>query len=188
MPWSISDVDSHIKGLSAKQKRAWVAIANSALKSCMADGKSMGDCEGSAVKQANLAAKKGKEAFTENETLEYFLTLDIGEGVSDAPWSSVDKSKLPKSAFLWIEGDGKTKSQWHLPYKDMSGNINMGALRAISSAIAGGRTGKSMSIPPEVRSKIDGLLKRYKIGKYAKAKASEPIVIIPLTKPVKVII
>jgi hypothetical protein len=30
-----------------------------------------------------------------------------------------------------------------------------------------------MSVPPEVRKKLDNLLKRYKIGKYAKAKKSE---------------
>lgn len=31
MPWAIGDVESHIKGLSAKQKRAWVGVANDAL-------------------------------------------------------------------------------------------------------------------------------------------------------------
>ena len=93
--------------------------------------------------------------------------------VSNKPWSSVNKSKLPKSAFLWIEGDGKLKSQWHLPYKDETGAINLGALRAISAAVAGARTGKPMSIPPAVRKKLDALLKRFKIGKYAKVKKGE---------------
>jgi hypothetical protein len=105
--------------------------------------------------------------------LEFLLSLDVGEGISKKPWSQIDKSKLPKSAFLWIEGDGKLKSQWHLPYKDENGDINLGALRAISAAIAGARTGKPMSIPADVKTKIDNLLKQYKIGQYAtKAKAS----------------
>jgi hypothetical protein len=114
--------------------------------------------------------KVKKEGFAMWEIL---MNKRILEGVSTKPWSQVDKSKLPKSAFLWIEGDGKLKSQWHLPYKDEQGNVNLGALRAISAAIAGARTGKPMSVPPEVRKKLDNLLKRYKIGKYAKAKKSE---------------
>ena len=32
MPWVTKDVDSHIKDLSAKQKRAWVGVANDALQ------------------------------------------------------------------------------------------------------------------------------------------------------------
>lgn len=31
MPWKTADVESHVKGLSAKQKRIWVGVANSAL-------------------------------------------------------------------------------------------------------------------------------------------------------------
>ena len=108
---------------------------------------------------------------TEDEIKE-MEELEILEAVSDAPWSSVDKSKLPKSAFLWVE-DPKKKSTWHLPYKDAQGNINLGALRAISAAVAGARTGTPMSIPADVRKKIDGLLKKYKIGEYAKASANQ---------------
>jgi len=104
----------------------------------------------------------------ERDTIEHLLTLQIEEGVSDKSWADVDKSKLPKSAFLWIEGDGKTKDLWHLPYKDEAGNVNLGALRAIAAAIAGARTGKPMSIPADVRKKIDDLLKKHKIGQYAK--------------------
>ena len=101
------------------------------------------------------------------------LKEDATENVSDAPWESVDKSKLPKSAFLWIEGEGKT--QWHLPYKDEKGSVNLGALRAISAAVAGARTGKPMDIPPDVKSKITALLKKYKIGEFAQSeKKSEP--------------
>ena len=88
--------------------------------------------------------------------------------ISDAPWSDVDKSNLPKSAFLWIEGDGKTKAQWHLPYKDASGAVNLGALRAMAAAMAGARTGKPMNVPDEVKAKMEKMLKKHKIGDYAK--------------------
>src|SRR3990167_10185062 len=64
MPWSIRDVDKHKKGMTRKQKKQWVAVANSALKSCMDDGGSEEDCAASAIKQANGVAGESKE--TEN--------------------------------------------------------------------------------------------------------------------------
>jgi hypothetical protein len=56
VPWSVEEVDSHKKGLTPKQKRAWVHIANGALTRCLAAGRSQSDCEGSAIRQANSAA------------------------------------------------------------------------------------------------------------------------------------
>lgn len=53
MPWSVGDVDRHKKGLSAKQKRKWVAVANSVLSKCMADGGKESECAASAIRQAN---------------------------------------------------------------------------------------------------------------------------------------
>jgi len=53
MPWSVGDVDKHKKGLSDKQKRQWVRIANSVLSRCMAKGGSESECAGSAIRQAN---------------------------------------------------------------------------------------------------------------------------------------
>jgi len=53
MPWTVEDVDSKKKGLSAKQKRQWVAIANSVLEKCKADGGSEETCAASAIRQAN---------------------------------------------------------------------------------------------------------------------------------------
>src|SRR3972149_472678 len=61
MPWSVRDVDKHKKGMTRKQKKQWVAVANSALKSCMDDGGSEEDCAASAIKQANSVAGKAKE-------------------------------------------------------------------------------------------------------------------------------
>ena len=65
MPWKISDVDSHKSGLSAKEKRKWVAIANSALKSCMDDGGEEESCAVSAIKQANGSTSLDDNVSTE---------------------------------------------------------------------------------------------------------------------------
>lgn len=58
MPWKTSDVDGFKKGLTAKQKREWVAIANIVLQRCQDEGGE--DCEAKAVKQANGVT--GKES------------------------------------------------------------------------------------------------------------------------------
>jgi hypothetical protein len=95
---------------------------------------------------------------------------------SEAPWAAVDKSKLPMSCFLWVEDPNK-KSTWHLPYREgiggidsetgmykQAGDVNLNALRAIAQAIGGARTGEPMNLPPEIKSKVSRILKRYKIG------------------------
>jgi hypothetical protein len=53
MPWTVDDVDRFKSGLNAAQKRQWVEVANSALASCLADGKEQSECEASAIRQAN---------------------------------------------------------------------------------------------------------------------------------------
>ncbi len=53
MPWTKKDVDRFKKGLTEKQKDQWVAIANSALQSCLKEGGEQSECEASAIKQAN---------------------------------------------------------------------------------------------------------------------------------------
>ena len=58
MPWSVDDVDKHKKGLSDKQKKTWVKVANGALARC--EKKKGSDCEGSAIRQANSVV--GSEA------------------------------------------------------------------------------------------------------------------------------
>ena len=55
MPFAISDVDKHKRGLDAKQKRQWVAIANSVLSKCIADGGNDESCAPRAIIQANGA-------------------------------------------------------------------------------------------------------------------------------------
>lgn len=58
MPWSIGDVEKHCKGLTDKQKKVWVSVANKALAACQKKGGK--DCEKSAIMQANSVAKKTK--------------------------------------------------------------------------------------------------------------------------------
>ena len=58
MPWVLADVDRHKAGLTAKQKRQWVVIANSALSSCLAKGGEQSKCEGS---ERSLIARLGVE-------------------------------------------------------------------------------------------------------------------------------
>lgn len=53
MPWTVSDVDRFKRGLSAAQKRRWVRVANSALRSCLDNGGQQRQCEASAIRQAN---------------------------------------------------------------------------------------------------------------------------------------
>ena len=62
MPWTVQDVERHRKGLSDTQKRRWVAVANSVLRRCLADGKSTATCEGAAIRQANGVVANTAEA------------------------------------------------------------------------------------------------------------------------------
>jgi len=97
---------------------------------------------------------------------------------STKSWASVNKSKLPASCFLWVKDPNK-KSTWKLPYREGAGSIdsktgmykeagpvNVNAIRAIMSALAGARTGDKMSVPAEIKKKAEALAKKYKIGKY----------------------
>ena len=58
MPWEVSDVDKYNKGLTDKQKRQWVAVANGSLASCLEDGGSEEDCAAKAIQQANGVVKE----------------------------------------------------------------------------------------------------------------------------------
>ncbi len=61
MPWQVSDVDGHRKGLGKSQKKKWVKIANDALKTCLAENKKTKECDGRAIRIANsIFEKKGK--------------------------------------------------------------------------------------------------------------------------------
>jgi len=53
MPWKLEDVSKHKKGLTDKQKKQWVRIANSVLARCLKKGGTEKTCAPSAIKQAN---------------------------------------------------------------------------------------------------------------------------------------
>ena len=53
MPFTVGDVEGHIKGLSDPQKKVWVGVANKELAG--------GATEGSAIRQANAVAKRAKK-------------------------------------------------------------------------------------------------------------------------------
>ena len=89
---------------------------------------------------------------------------------STKPWSEVDKSALPASAYL-IVGDKDLKKTWHLPYKDDTGKVNIGALKAINVIMKSGQfRGRKLSfrIPAAVREKFNKLWQAYLKQKSAK--------------------
>lgn len=77
MPWTVKDVESHIKGLTDKQKEAWVSIANSTLDLCLHNGGNPANCEGKAIRIANAKAQEIKEAVTMKETKLFILTESV---------------------------------------------------------------------------------------------------------------
>lgn len=64
MPWITSDVDGFKKGLSRKQKRKWVSIANGALAGCVDNGGVEKDCARRAVRIANSKFKEFNPVIT----------------------------------------------------------------------------------------------------------------------------
>src|SRR3990167_3879235 len=88
MPFSTEDVEKHVKGLSAKAKKTWVNVANSALTTCQEKGGE--DCEGSAIRQASSVVKKQME---DDEKTYYYLT-----DISDIQLEEKDGKKTS-----WIE-------------------------------------------------------------------------------------
>ena len=65
MPWTVEDVDRHMKELSASEKETWVEVANKALAACEKAGRT--DCDASAIKQANVVIGKLREVLTGEE-------------------------------------------------------------------------------------------------------------------------
>jgi hypothetical protein len=57
LPWDLSAVEKHNKGLSKKQKEQWVAAANSSRESCLKKGKTEKECDAQAIRIANAVVK-----------------------------------------------------------------------------------------------------------------------------------
>jgi hypothetical protein len=78
-------------------------------------------------------------------------------------WSSVNKSELPRGAFL-VTGDPDEKSSWKLPYKFVQDGklaIHPGGVLAMWQAINGAHTGQSMSISSSLKAKARVLYERH---------------------------
>ena len=69
MPWVEKDVDKFKKGLTPKDKKKWVTIANSALQQCIDAGGQKLDCEVQAIKIAN--AKFDDKDLTDSDILRF---------------------------------------------------------------------------------------------------------------------
>jgi hypothetical protein len=114
----------------------------------------------------------------------WIWSLIIEQDSQITNWANVNRSRFPKECFLWIE-DPVKKSTWYLPYREgagtidlktgmykSAGGININALRAISEAINGSKTGTPMNIPSEIKSKIQKLLKENNIESVKTTKES----------------
>lgn len=64
MPWTVTDVDQHKKGLTDKQKKQWVTVANSVRTQCLKEGISEKECDAKAIRQANGAVNDNMETIT----------------------------------------------------------------------------------------------------------------------------
>jgi len=62
MPWTAKDAERHTKKAdTAKKRRQWASVANSALERCLKQGKSRDECEASAIRQANAVVSEAEE-------------------------------------------------------------------------------------------------------------------------------
>lgn len=132
MPWTISDVDRFNKGLSRKQKRKWVAIANSSLKQCIAKGGSDETCAPKAIQIANGVIKREKEKTA---------MMTLSEVVK-----KVGGKSYPASSFL-VVGDSEDISTWHLPVKTPAGKPDHRLMGAAWAALHKGFRGNQYQGP-----------------------------------------
>lgn len=111
------------------------------------------------------------------------MTTTVAEvSFSLKPWGSINKSKLPASAFL-IVGEPDKKATWHLPYRDDTGKVNVGALRAIRVILKSGQfRGRKISfqIPQEVRDKVNRWWEEWQKKKAAMATARAAVDAVPV--------
>jgi len=79
MPWTVKDVESHKKGLTDKQKKQWVRIANSVLARCIAKGGTDESCAPEAIKQANgvVNANSTYSIYKNKRVLDYEVKLAV---------------------------------------------------------------------------------------------------------------
>jgi hypothetical protein len=99
MPFAIGDVNRHNKGLNAKKKRQWIAVANSALKRCIDDGGTTETCDASAIRQANAAVKESKSMVQKAIGLSENLSDRVNH-VRDAFYDAQNPQEFPSSPYV----------------------------------------------------------------------------------------
>lgn len=103
-------------------------------------------------------------ALTNRPFLKVMPAVTLAE-VSRRPWGAVNKSDLPRSAFL-IQGDPEDKSTWKLPVYEGDGAggrgpLNLNGVRAAYAALHGARSGTPMTVPTTVRARLERWHKRF---------------------------
>ena len=95
----------------------------------------------------------------------------VSKAISERSWGSVDKSALPRSAFL-VQADNWSDCKLPVYEADTAspkdeeghytrrGDLNANAVRAALAAVAGGRTGKAMEVSQDVLAELNALAER----------------------------
>jgi len=100
MPWDVSMVDEHKKGLSDRLKKQWVRVANSVLKAEIKKGKTEKEAAASAIKQANgvvmntNSANDNYSAYKNKQVLNYELKLTVHQ----------EKAHIVAPVVMMVEG------------------------------------------------------------------------------------
>ena len=113
MPWTVEDVESHMKGLSASRKKTWVEVANKALAACAGED----DCEAKAIKQANAVVGRLGESVSLAEAMRKALdehderiaaegvVIPIGNVLEAAERSDMDFVEIGAGQLIPWEGE-----------------------------------------------------------------------------------
>ena len=144
---------------------------------CMSQWKAKGE-ENNLSFLNRIIRSKGMKSKTQRILNLNKIERMLEQAASTRNWSTVNRSKLPASCYLWSP-DPKKKSTWKLPYREGAGGINektgmyrkagpvnLSAIRAIMGAIGSADQGKPMSVPASVYKRAEALAKRHRIGKY----------------------
>lgn len=128
MPWTVSDVDSHKKGLAPAQKAKWVSIANSTYKACLAKGGTDKTCAPKAIRIANSkfseavmkeTKKISKAALCFSEVNSLAKAEDSGEGSKSKLNMVAYSGKIIKDHWYWgdlaIDTAGMILSENNIP-------------------------------------------------------------------------
>ncbi len=135
MPWTVDDVEAHNKGLSDSAKKRWVAVANSVRAKCLADGGKEGDCDASAIRQANGVVKGNEE---ELETDEVTLTPDEADDYLDY-LLSLDAEMLKKIVDDAMAEEGTDEEEIEVDEEDLELYFDPEQKRAPAGSSIGGQ-------------------------------------------------